>query len=90
VADEREKEDECQRSKEYLERQFDSLKHLTTLNAAITVVVLTIYQASGLSGAAVGLSLMFFGLFLVGALVSMYQIMIALRVGSTGGVVPWG
>jgi Na+/proline symporter len=90
VADEREKEDERQRSKEYLERQFDSLKHLTTLNAAITVVVLIIYQAAGLSGAAVGLSLMFFGLSLVGALASMYQIMIALLVGSTGGVVPWG
>jgi hypothetical protein len=90
VADEREKEDESQRSKEYLERQFDSLKHLTTLNAAITVVVLTIYQAGGLSGAVVGLSLIFFGLSLVGPLVNMYQILIALRVGSTSGVVPWG
>jgi hypothetical protein len=90
VADELEREDERQRSKEHLERQFDALKHLSTLNAAITVVVLTIYQVGGLSGAAVGLSLMFFGLSLVGALVGMYHAMIALRVGSTSGVVPWG
>jgi hypothetical protein len=54
VADELEKEEDPQRSKEHLERQFDFLKHLTTLDAATTVVVLAIYQAGELSGAAVG------------------------------------
>jgi hypothetical protein len=61
VADELEKEEDRQRSKEHLERQFDFLKHLTTLDAATTVVVLAIYQAGELSGAAVGVSLMFLG-----------------------------
>jgi len=42
VADVLKREDERQRSKEHLERQFDSLKYLSTLNVAITVVVLAI------------------------------------------------
>jgi hypothetical protein len=48
VADVLKREDERQRSKEHLERQFDSLKYLSTLNVAITVVVLAIYQAGEL------------------------------------------
>jgi hypothetical protein len=89
VADERKRE-ERQRSEKYLETQFDTLKHLTTLDSAIAVVVLAVYQAGALSGGGVVFSLAFFGASLVIALASMYRIMLNLRYGLLSDRTPWG
>jgi hypothetical protein len=89
MADEQNRE-ERKRSEKYLEMQFDALKHLTTLDSAITVVVLAVYQAGALSGAGVVVSLAFFGASLVIALPSMYRIMLKLRYGLVSDRTPWG
>jgi len=88
VGDEQKREEKRRRSEKYLEIQFDFLKHLTTLNSAITVVVLAVYQTGKLSGL-VFLSLVFFGASLIVALASMYTIMLNLMVGSVRERIPW-